>query len=50
MPDHPVWLWPIEEADLDLLSRFDTDPAARQPLSAQWLPTKVAMAPARARG
>ncbi len=31
MPDHTVRLRPIEEADLDLLSRFDTDPAASQP-------------------
>jgi [ribosomal protein S5]-alanine N-acetyltransferase len=31
MPDHPVRLRPIEETDLDLLSRFDTDPAASQP-------------------
>jgi ribosomal-protein-alanine N-acetyltransferase len=29
MPDHPVRLRPIEEADLDLLSRFDTDPSSR---------------------
>jgi len=28
MPDEPVRLRPIEEAGLDLLSRFDTDPAA----------------------
>jgi [ribosomal protein S5]-alanine N-acetyltransferase len=31
MPDDPARLRPIEEADLDLLSRFDTDPAASQP-------------------
>src|SRR4029450_3055847 len=31
MRDDPVRLRPIEEADLDLLSRFDTDPAASQP-------------------
>jgi ribosomal-protein-alanine N-acetyltransferase len=31
MPDEPVRLRPIEEADLDLLSRFDTDQAASQP-------------------
>jgi RimJ/RimL family protein N-acetyltransferase len=31
MPDEPVRLRPIEEADLDLLSRFDTDAAASQP-------------------
>jgi [ribosomal protein S5]-alanine N-acetyltransferase len=31
MPEHPVRLRPIEEGDLDLLSRFDTDPAASQP-------------------
>ena len=31
MPDEPVRLRPIEEADLDLLSRVDTDPAASQP-------------------
>jgi [ribosomal protein S5]-alanine N-acetyltransferase len=31
MPDEPVRLRPIEEADLDLLSRLDTDPAASQP-------------------
>jgi ribosomal-protein-alanine N-acetyltransferase len=29
--DDLVQLRPIEEADLDLLSRFDTDPAATQP-------------------
>jgi [ribosomal protein S5]-alanine N-acetyltransferase len=31
MPDEPFRLRPIEEADLDLLSRLDTDPAASQP-------------------
>jgi RimJ/RimL family protein N-acetyltransferase len=31
MADYPVRLRPIEEADLDLLSRFDTDPSARGP-------------------
>jgi [ribosomal protein S5]-alanine N-acetyltransferase len=31
MSDDPVRLRPIKEADLDLLSRFDTDPAASQP-------------------
>ena len=31
MPDDPVRLRPIEEPDLDLLSRLDTDPAASQP-------------------
>jgi RimJ/RimL family protein N-acetyltransferase len=31
MPDDSARLRPIEEADLDLLSRFDTDPAASQP-------------------
>jgi [ribosomal protein S5]-alanine N-acetyltransferase len=31
LPDEPVRLRPIEEADLDLLSRFDTDAAASQP-------------------
>ena len=31
MPDEPVRLRPIEEADLDLLSQLDTDPAASQP-------------------
>jgi RimJ/RimL family protein N-acetyltransferase len=31
MPDEPVRLRPIEEADLDLFSRFDTDAAASQP-------------------
>ena len=31
MADEPVRLRPIEEADLDLLSRFDTDPAASEP-------------------
>jgi ribosomal-protein-alanine N-acetyltransferase len=31
MPDEPVRLRPIEEADLDLLSRLDTDPAASLP-------------------
>ena len=29
MPDAPVRLRPIEEADLDVLRRFDTDPASR---------------------
>ena len=31
MPDEPVQLRPIEEADLDLLSRLDTDSAASEP-------------------
>jgi hypothetical protein len=31
MPDEPVRLRPIEEADLDILRRFDTDPSARGP-------------------
>jgi RimJ/RimL family protein N-acetyltransferase len=31
MPDVPVRLRPIGEADLDLLSRFDTDPSSRGP-------------------
>ncbi len=31
MPDAPVRLRPIQEADLELLSRLDTDPAASQP-------------------
>jgi [ribosomal protein S5]-alanine N-acetyltransferase len=31
MPDEPVWLRPIDEADLDALGRFDTDPSARGP-------------------
>jgi [ribosomal protein S5]-alanine N-acetyltransferase len=31
MPDEPVRLRPIEEADLDTLRRFDTDPSARGP-------------------
>src|SRR5215212_1861683 len=31
MPDDPARLRPIEEADLDLLRRLDTDPAASQP-------------------
>jgi ribosomal-protein-alanine N-acetyltransferase len=31
MPEEPVRLRPIEEADLDLLSRFDTDPSSRGP-------------------
>jgi hypothetical protein len=31
MPDDPVRLRPIEEADLNLLRRLDTDPAASQP-------------------
>jgi [ribosomal protein S5]-alanine N-acetyltransferase len=31
MPDAPVQLRPIQEADLELLGRFDTDPAASQP-------------------
>jgi [ribosomal protein S5]-alanine N-acetyltransferase len=30
MPDDPVRLRPIEEADLNLLRRLDTDPAASQ--------------------
>jgi [ribosomal protein S5]-alanine N-acetyltransferase len=31
MPDEPVRLRPIEEADLERLGRFDSDPAASQP-------------------
>jgi ribosomal-protein-alanine N-acetyltransferase len=31
MPDAPVRLRPIEEADLDTLRRFDADPSARGP-------------------
>jgi [ribosomal protein S5]-alanine N-acetyltransferase len=31
MPDAPVRLRPIEETDLDLLRRFDTDPSSRGP-------------------
>jgi [ribosomal protein S5]-alanine N-acetyltransferase len=31
MPNDPVRLRPIEEADLNLLRRLDTDPAASQP-------------------
>lgn len=31
MPDAPVRLRPIEEADLDTLRRFDTDPSSRGP-------------------
>jgi ribosomal-protein-alanine N-acetyltransferase len=31
MPDDPVRLRPIEEADLNLLRRLNTDPAASQP-------------------
>jgi [ribosomal protein S5]-alanine N-acetyltransferase len=31
MPDEPVRLRPIEEADLDTLRRFDTDPSSRGP-------------------
>jgi RimJ/RimL family protein N-acetyltransferase len=31
MPSQPVQLRPIQEADLDVLSRFDTDPAATEP-------------------
>ena len=31
MPDDPVRLRPIEEPDLDLLSRLDTDPGSRGP-------------------
>ncbi len=31
MPEEPVRLRPIEQADLDLLSRFDNDPAASAP-------------------
>jgi len=31
MPDDPVRLRPIEEADLDTLRRFDTDPSTRGP-------------------
>ena len=31
MPDDPVRLRPIQETDLDLLSRLDTDPEASQP-------------------
>ena len=38
MPDEPVRLRPIEEADLDLLSRPDTDSAASQPFEVDRLP------------
>jgi len=31
MPDEPLRLRPIEEADLDVLSRLDTDPSTRGP-------------------
>ena len=31
MPDEPVRLRPIEQADLDTLRRFDTDPSSRGP-------------------
>ena len=31
MPDEPIRLRPIEEADLNLLHRLDTDPAASPP-------------------
>jgi RimJ/RimL family protein N-acetyltransferase len=31
MPEDPVRLRPIEEADLDILRRFDTDPSCRGP-------------------
>jgi ribosomal-protein-alanine N-acetyltransferase len=31
MPEDPVRLRPIEEADLDILRRFDTDPSSRGP-------------------
>src|SRR5215218_4500620 len=31
MPDVPVWLRPIEEADLESLRRFDIDPSSRGP-------------------
>jgi [ribosomal protein S5]-alanine N-acetyltransferase len=31
MPDEAVRLRPIEEADLDILRRFDTDPSSRGP-------------------
>jgi hypothetical protein len=31
MPEEPVRLRPIEEADLDALRRFDVDPSARGP-------------------
>ena len=31
MPEEPVRLRPIEQADLDLLRRFDTDPTSRGP-------------------
>jgi ribosomal-protein-alanine N-acetyltransferase len=31
MPDEPVRLRPIEEADLDTLRRFDIDPSTRGP-------------------
>jgi [ribosomal protein S5]-alanine N-acetyltransferase len=31
MPDEPVRLRPIEEADLDTLRRFDIDPSSRGP-------------------
>jgi hypothetical protein len=30
-PEEPVRLRPIEEADLDILRRFDTDPSSRGP-------------------
>jgi len=29
MPDEPIRLRPIEEADLEILRRFDTDPSSR---------------------
>jgi [ribosomal protein S5]-alanine N-acetyltransferase len=31
MPDQPLRLRPIEEADLDLLRRFDTDSSSKGP-------------------
>jgi [ribosomal protein S5]-alanine N-acetyltransferase len=31
MPDEPIRLRPIEEADLDILRRLDTDPSTRGP-------------------
>jgi hypothetical protein len=31
MPEEPVRLRPIEQADLDVLRRLDTDPSASEP-------------------
>jgi ribosomal-protein-alanine N-acetyltransferase len=31
MPEEPVRLRPIQQADLDVLGRLDTDPSAREP-------------------